>query len=73
MQSGVIFGITAVLWARARSTRVECSNQTSITTEFCIAFDDLNFDLRAVLNAVYTATGVRLRKTPIDSKLLTEG
>ncbi len=91
MQSGVIFGITAVLWGEITldKGRVQQSNfddyrllrideAPKIEVEIVKSSADpggigepgTSGLAPAVLNAVYAATGVRLRKTPIDSKRL---
>ncbi len=91
MQSGIIFGITAVLWGEItlKNGRVEQSNfdnyrimriyeTPKIDVEVVKSSEDpggigepgTSALAPAVLNAVYAATGVRLRKLPINSDLL---
>ncbi|MBS0268199.1 MAG: xanthine dehydrogenase family protein molybdopterin-binding subunit [Proteobacteria bacterium] len=91
MQSGVIFGITAVLWGeitldkgRVQQTnfddyrilrideapKIEVEIVKSSADPGGIGEPGTSGLAPAVLNAVYAATGVRLRKTPIDSKRL---
>jgi len=93
VQSGVIFGISAVLWGEITLSkgRVQQSNfddyrvmrideAPKIEVEIVKSAADpggigepgTSGLAPAVLNAVYAATGVRLRKTPIDSKRLKE-
>ncbi len=92
MQSGIIFGITAVLWGEItlKDGRVEQSNfddyrmlrineAPKIEVEVVKSGEDPGGIgepgtcalAPAVLNAVYDATGVRLRKLPIKPELLT--
>ena len=91
MQSGIIFGITAVLWGEItlKQGRVQQSNfddyrmmrlheSPAIEVEIVksheapggIGEPGTSALAPAVLNAVYAATGVRLRKLPIDPNLL---
>ncbi len=91
MQSGIIFGITAVLWGEItlKDGRVEQSNfddyrmlrineAPKIEVEVVKSGEDPGGIgepgtcalAPAVLNAVYDATGVRLRKLPIKPDLL---
>lgn len=93
MQSGVIFGLSAVLWGEITldKGRVQQSNfddyrvmRIDEAPKIVIEIVKSEADpggigepgtsglAPAVLNAVYAATGVRLRKTPIDSKQLKE-
>lgn len=93
MQSGVTFGVTAVLWGEITldKGRVQQSNFDSyrilrIDEAPKIEVEIVKSDAHpggigepgtsglapAVLNAVFAATGVRLRKTPIDNELLRE-
>ena len=90
MQSGIIFGITALLWGEItfENGRVQQSNFDNyrmlrmegapvIEVEIVKSYEDpggigepgTSALAPAVLNAVYAATGVRLRKTPIGSSL----
>jgi isoquinoline 1-oxidoreductase subunit beta len=90
MQSGVIFGIAALLWGEItfENGRVQQSNFDNyrvlrmeeapvIDVEIVKSYEDpggigepgTSALAPAVLNAVYAATGVRLRKTPIGSSL----
>ena len=92
MQSGIIFGITAVLWGEItlKDGRVQQSNfddyrmlrineTPKIDVEVVKSGEDpggigepgTSALAPAVLNAVYDATGVRLRKLPIKPDLLT--
>lgn len=91
MESGIIFGITAVLWGEItlKDGRVEQSNFDDY--RMLRIYDTPVIDVEvvkssekpggigepgtsalapAVLNAVYNATGVRLRKLPIKPELL---
>ncbi len=91
LQSGIIFGITAVLWGEItlKDGRVEQTNfddykilridqAPKIETEIVksseapggIGEPGTSTLTPAVLNAVYAATGVRLRKLPIQAQLL---
>lgn len=91
MQSGIIFGITAVLWGEItlKNGRVEQSNfhdyrmlrlheSPVIDVEVVKSSADpggigepgTTGLMPAVVNAVYAATGVRLRKLPIKPELL---
>ena len=91
MQSGIIFGITAVLWGEItlKNGRVEQSNFDNyrmlrideapvIEVEVVKSSADpggigepgTSGLMPAVLNAVFAATGVRLRKLPIQPALL---
>jgi isoquinoline 1-oxidoreductase beta subunit len=91
MQSGIIFGITAVLWGEItlKNGRVQQSNFDNyrmlrineapvIEVELVKSSADpggigepgTTTLAPAVLNAVFAATGVRLRKLPIDPTLL---
>lgn len=91
MQSGIIFGITAVLWGdiTLKNGRVQQSNFDNyrmlrineapvIEVELVKSSADpggigepgTTTLMPAVLNAVFAATGVRLRKLPIDPALL---
>jgi isoquinoline 1-oxidoreductase beta subunit len=91
MESGIIFGITAVLWGEItlKNGRVQQSNFDNyrmlrineapvIEVELVKSSADpggigepgTTSLAPAVLNAVFAATGVRLRKTPIDPALL---
>lgn len=93
MQSGVIFGITAVMWGEITldKGRVQQSNFDNYRIMRIDEAPEIDIEIvksnaspggigepgtsgltPAVLNAVFHATGVRLRKTPIDSKLLRE-
>jgi len=93
MQSGVIFGITAVQWGEItlEKGRVQQSNfdnyrmlRMEEAPQIEVEIVKSNADpggigepgtsglTPAVLNAVYAATGVRLRKTPIDIQKLKE-
>ena len=90
MQSGIIFGITALLWGEItfENGRVQQSNFDNyrvlrmeeapvIEVEIVKSHEDpggigepgTSALAPAVLNAVYAATGVRLRKTPVSSSL----
>jgi len=90
MQSGIIFGITALLWGEItfENGRVQQSNFDNyrmlrmeeapvIEVEIVKSYEHpggigepgTSALAPAVLNAVYAATGVRLRKTPIGSSL----
>lgn len=93
MQSGVIFGITAVQWGEITLDKGRVQ-QSNFDTYRIMRIDEApQIDVEivtsdadpggigepgtsglapAVLNAVYAATGIRLRKTPIDTKLLKE-
>ena len=91
MESGIIFGITAVLWGEItlKNGRVEQTNfddyrmlrineapvievevVKSTPTPAASASPARRRLTPAVLNAVYAATGVRLRKLPIKPDLL---
>lgn len=91
LQSGIIFGITAVLWGEItlKDGRVEQSNfdnyrilrideAPKIEVEIVnsseapggIGEPGTSALAPAVLNAVYAATGVRVRKLPINASLL---
>ena len=91
LQSGIIFGITAVLWGEItlKNGRVEQTNfddykmlridqAPKIETEIVKSSEapggmgepGTSTLTPAVLNAVYAATGVRLRKLPIQAQLL---
>lgn len=93
MQSGVIFGISAVLWGEITldKGRVQQSNFDDYRVMRIDEAPKIEIEIvkseadpggigepgtsglaPAVLNAVYAATRVRLRKTPIDSKRLKE-
>jgi isoquinoline 1-oxidoreductase beta subunit len=91
IQSGIMFGVTAVLWGEItlKDGRVEQSNfdnyrmlrideAPKIEVEIVkngeapggIGEPGTSVLMPAVLNAVHAATGVRLRKLPIDASLL---
>jgi len=91
VQSGVIFGITAVLWGeitvdkgRVQQTNFDDYRMLRIDEAPKIEVEIVKSSADpgglgepgtsglapAVLNAIHAATGVRLRKTPIDSKRL---
>jgi isoquinoline 1-oxidoreductase beta subunit len=91
MQSGIIFGITAVLWGEItlKNGRVEQSNFDNYRIMRIYETPKIDVEVvkssedpggvgepgtcalaPAVLNAVYAATGVRLRKLPIKPDLL---
>jgi CO/xanthine dehydrogenase Mo-binding subunit len=91
MQSGVIFGISMVLWGEITldKGRVQQSNFDNYRVMRIDEAPKIEIEIvkseadpggigepgtsgltPAVLNAVYAATGVRLRKTPIDSNRL---
>ena len=91
MQSGIIFGITAVLWGeitlkdgRVQQTNFDDYRMLRINEAPIIEVEVVKSSeapggigepgtstlTPAVLNAVYAATGVRLRKLPIKSDLL---
>ena len=93
MQSGVIFGISAVLWGEITldKGRVQQSNFDNYRVMRIDEAPKIEIEIvksdadpggigepgtsglaPAVLNAVHAATGVRLRKTPIDSERLKE-
>jgi isoquinoline 1-oxidoreductase beta subunit len=93
IQSGVIFGISAVLWGEITldKGRVQQSNFDDYRVMRIHEAPKIDVEIvksqadpggigepgtsglaPAVMNAVYAATGVRLRKTPIDSKRLSE-
>jgi isoquinoline 1-oxidoreductase beta subunit len=93
IQSGVIFGISAVLWGEITldKGRVQQSNFDDYRVVRIDEAPKIDVEIikseadpggigepgtsglaPAVMNAVYAATGVRLRKTPIDSKRLRE-
>lgn len=93
IQSGVIFGISAVLWGEITldKGRVQQSNFDDYRVMRIQEAPKIDVEIvksqadpggigeagtsglaPAVMNAVYAATGVRLRKTPIDSKRLSE-
>lgn len=93
MQSGVIFGISAVLWGEITldKGRVQQSNFDDYRVMRIDEAPKIEIEIvksdadpggigepgtsglaPAVLNAVHAATGVRLRKTPIDSERLKE-
>jgi isoquinoline 1-oxidoreductase beta subunit len=91
IQSGIMFGVTAVLWGEItlKDGRVQQSNfdnyrilrideAPKIEVEIVkngeapggIGEPGTSILMPAVLNAVHAATGVRLRKLPIDASLL---
>ncbi|KAB2938738.1 MAG: xanthine dehydrogenase family protein molybdopterin-binding subunit [Hyphomicrobium sp.] len=91
LQSGIIFGITAVLWGEItlKDGRVEQSNFDNYRILRIDEVPKIEVEIvnsseapggigepgtsalaPAVLNAVYAATGVRVRKLPINASLL---